>query len=254
MKKSIIERIGFMLRIAIVDDEEHICEQVERLLQECSKQINVDFQIEIFYSGEALISKLKDDEKFDLIFLDIELYQYNGIDVGHFIRDELLDDSTQIAFISGKNGYDRLLFEFRPIHFIEKPATLSKIQNVITKYIRIYGQQGDVFNYKVNRDTYYADVNKILYFKSDDRKVIIVSKDDTDEFYYSIEKIAQQLKNKGFFVPHRSYLVNYRYVKSFQLKKIIMTNGDEIPISENRRADVLKIQVIMENGGKFYGL
>jgi len=50
-------------------------------------------------------------------------------------------------------------------------------------------------------------------------------------------------------MPHRSYLVNYRFVKCFQLKKIIMTNGCEIPISDNRREEVLKIQVVMENGG-----
>ena len=243
-----------MIRIAVVDDEERVCEQIERLLQECSNAVHVEFKVDIFYSGERLISELKDNQKYDLIFLDIELYKSNGIDVGHFIRDELCDDSTQIAYISGKNGYDRLLFEFRPIHFIEKPATLSKIMNVITKYIRIYGQQGDIFNYKVNRDNYYADINQILFFKIDDRKVIITCKDDEDEFYGSIEKIVQQLKNKGFFMPHRSYLVNYRFVKCFQLKKIIMTNGYEIPISDNRRDDVLKIQVIMENGGKFYGL
>lgn len=243
-----------MIRIAIVDDEMQICEQLERLLNECSKQVKIDFQIDIFYSGEGLIDKLKNNQKFDLIFLDIELYQCNGIDVGHFIRDELCDDSTQIAYISGKNGYDRLLFEFRPIHFIEKPATLSKIMNVIDKYIRIYGQQGEVFNYKVNRDNYYVDINQILYFKSDDRKVILVSKNEVDQFYGSVDKITQQLSCKGFFVPHRSYLVNYRFVKCFQLKKVIMTNGDEIPIADNRREDVLKIQIILENGGKFYGL
>ena len=171
-----------MIRIAVVDDEERVCEQIERLLQECSNAVHVEFKVDIFYSGERLISELKDNQKYDLIFLDIELYKSNGIDVGHFIRDELCDDSTQIAYISGKNGYDRLLFEFRPIHFIEKPATLSKIMNVITKYIRIYGQQGDIFNYKVNRDNYYADINQILFFKSDDRKVIITCKDDEDEF------------------------------------------------------------------------
>lgn len=243
-----------MIRIAIVDDEEPICEQIERLLQQCSKEMKINLQIEIFYSGEGLISKLKNNQKFDLIFLDIELYHYNGIDVGHFIRDELCDDSTQIAFISGKNGYDRLLFEFRPIHFIEKPATLSKIMNVITKYTRIYGQQGDVFKYKINRDNYFVDVNKILYFRSEDRKVIIISRDEKENFYGSIDKIAQQLRGKGFFIPHRSYLVNYRFVKCFQNKKIIMTNNDEIPIADNRKEDVFKVQVILENGGKFYGL
>lgn len=246
--------VVYVIRIAIVDDEEAICEQIERLLQQCSEEMRINLQIEIFYSGESLISELKKNQKFDLIFLDIELYQYNGIDVGRFIRDELCDDSTQIAFISGKNGYDRLLFEFRPIHFIEKPATLGKIMNVITKYARIYGQQGDVFKYKINRDNFFVDINKILYFKSEDRQVIFISRDESETFYGSIDKIAQQLKKKGFFIPHRSYLVNYRFVKCFQIKKIIMTNHDEIPIADNRREDVFKIQIMLENGGKFYGL
>lgn len=243
-----------MIRIAIVDDEEPICEQIERLLIEISKIVLADFKIEIYYSGEGLISELKKNQKFDLIFLDIELYELNGIDVGRYIRDDSCDDSTQIVFVSGKNGYDRMLFEFRPIHFIEKPVTLSKVINVITKYIRIYGQQGEVFNYKINRDIFYIDIKQILYFKSDDRKIIMVSREGTEFFYGAIEKINQQLKGKGFFIPHRSYYVNYRFVKSFQLKKIIMTNGDEIPIADNRREDVLKIQILLENGGKFYGI
>ena len=82
-----------------------------------------------------------------------------------------------------------------------------------------------------------------------DRFILLRNPQLKDEFYGSIEKTAQQLKSKGFFMPHRSYLVNYRFVKCFQLKKIIMTNGCEIPISDNRREEVLKIQVVMENGG-----
>lgn len=243
-----------MIRIAVVDDEEAICEQIERLLIKISEIMQANFQIEIYYSGEGLISDLKKNQKFDLIFLDIELYEFNGIDVGHYIRDDSCDDSTQIAFVSGKSGYDRMLFEFRPIHFVEKPVTLSKIMNVITKYIRIYGQQGEVFNYKVNRDNFYIDINQILYFKSDDRKIIMFTREGAESFYGSIERINQQLKGRDFFIPHRSYYVNYRFVKCFQLKKIIMTNGDEIPIADNRREDVLKIQIILENGGKFYGI
>lgn len=183
-----------------------------------------------------------------MIFLDIELDNYNGIDIGHCIRDDLRDESTQIIFVSGKNGYDRQLFEFRPMDFIEKPVNLNKIINVITKYLRIYGNQSDLFKYKINRDTFFVNINEILYFKSNDRKINIIKNSGEEEFYGSIEKLYMQLKRRGFFVPHRSYLVNYRFIREFRSKEIIMTDGIRIPISDNRREEIFRIQLILENG------
>ncbi len=237
-----------MIRIAIVDDEDPICTQLEKYINETSNIIAADVQIEIYNSGETFIKKLKSKEKYDLIFLDIELDKYSGIDVCHCIRNYLGDESTQVVFFSGKNGYDRQLFEFRPMDFLEKPVNLNKIINVITKYIRIYGNQSELFKYKINRDTFYANINEILYFKSNDRKVIIVKNSENEEFYGSIEKIHMQLKNRGFFMPHRSYLVNYRFIKGFQVNMVIMTNGTQIPISDNRREEIFKIQLMLENG------
>ncbi|MCM1508450.1 MAG: LytTR family DNA-binding domain-containing protein [Ruminococcus flavefaciens] len=243
-----------MIRIAIVDDEDIICNQIEDVLNNVSKALGEEFNVDIYNSGETLINNFKNKEKYDLIFLDIELYECSGIDVGHFIRDEMKDDSTQIAFVSGKNGYDRMLFEFRPINFVEKPITTEKIMNVIAKYIRIYGNQSDVFKYKVKREIFFIDINEIIYFESNDRKIVIKKKNESEEFYGTIEKIKQQLKGRGFFMPHRSYLLNYRFIRGFRSKSIIMTNGDEIPIADNRKEEIFKIQIMMENGGKFYGL
>lgn len=237
-----------MLRIAIVDDENPVCTQIERLINQVNDIIFIDTEIDIYSSGEAFLKILKDNEKYDLIFLDIELDKYSGIDIGHCIRNDLKDDSTQIVFVSGKNGYDRQLFEFRPIDFLEKPVDLNKILNIMSKYIRIYGGQSDLFMYKINRDTFYANINEILYFKSEDRRMMLVMESNTEEFYGTIEKVHTQLKNRGFFIPHRSYLVNYRFIRGFQAKMIIMTNGTEIPISNNRREEIFKIQLMLENG------
>ena len=237
-----------MIRIAIVDDENPVCTQLERLINQVKDIIFIDIEIDIYSSGEAFLKILKDNEKYDLIFLDIELDKYSGIDIGHCIRNDLKDDSTQIVFVSGKNGYDRQLFEFRPIDFLEKPVDLNKILNIMSKYIRIYGGQSDLFMYKINRDTFYANINEILYFKSEDRRMMLVMESKTEEFYGTIEKVYTQLKNRGFFIPHRSYLVNYRFIRGFQAKMIIMTNGTEIPISDNRREEIFKIQLMLENG------
>jgi len=237
-----------MIRIAIVDDEQSICTQIENCLNRALNLLSLKAQSDIYNSGTIFIDKLNSNEKYDLILLDIELDCCSGIDVGNCIRNKLGDESTQIVYVSGKNGYDRKLFEFRPMAFIEKPVDLNKIMNVLSKYNRIYGNQSELFKYKINRDTFYANINEILYFQSSDRKVIIVKSSQNEEFYGSIENVYNQLKNKGFFIPHRSYLVNYRFIKGFYLKEIIMTNGAHIPISDSRREEIFKIQLLMENG------
>ena len=238
-----------MIRVAIVDDEQPICTQIEKYLNQALDLLSLEAESDVYNSGTLFINKLNSNEKYDLIFLDIELDSCSGIDVGNCIRNKLGDEATQIVYVSGKNGYDRKLFEFRPMAFIEKPVELNKIMNVLSKYDRIYGNQSDIFKYKINRDTFYANINEILYFQSSDRKVIIVkSSDKNEEFYGSIENVYNQLKNRGFFIPHRSYLINYRFIKGFYLKEIIMTNGVHIPISDSRREEIFKIQLLMENG------
>lgn len=237
-----------MIRIAVVDDDNPICTELEYLINKAACILSAEVQIDIYNSGEHFTNILKHNERYDLIFLDIELDSQNGIDVGHYIRDFLKDEATQIAYVSGKNGYDRQLFEFRPIDFIEKPVSSEKILAVLRKYIRIYGNQSELFKYKINRDTFYARIDEIIYFKSDDRKVILVKETEVEDFYGSIEKIHQQLRTRGFFMPHRSYLINYRFIKGFQAKTIIMTNGEIAPISENRKNEVFRIQLLMENG------
>ena len=117
-------------------------------------------------SGECIANKLQNNESYHLIFLDIELKQCSGIDVGNFIRNQLMDESTQIVFFSGKDGYDRQLFEFRPLGFIEKPLTLKKVTGIVEKYLRIYGASSELFTYKFNRDVFCVKLCEILYFKS----------------------------------------------------------------------------------------
>ena len=80
-----------MFRIAICDDNGAVCSAIE----------NIDG----FQSGEELLKELDDHEKYDLIYLDIELARLNGVEVGRYIREKLLDDYTQIAFISAKSSY-----------------------------------------------------------------------------------------------------------------------------------------------------
>ena len=48
--------------------------------------IGVGANIDVFYSGEKIVQYLKYGNTYDFIFLDIELFELNGVDVGKYKR------------------------------------------------------------------------------------------------------------------------------------------------------------------------
>ena len=238
-----------MLRIAVCDDEETVCSTLENYINKACTDIHIDSEIDLFSSGAILKRHLKDGSMYNIFFLDIKLKDDTGIDVSDYIRNKIKDESAQIVYVSGKNEYDRQLFAFRPFTFIEKPFDFDIIHTTLEKYVRIYGNKNNLFHYKYGHDTFWINLSTILYFKSNRKLVNIITLTSKDEFYGKIGNIIEQLSSQGFISPHKSYLVNYRFIKAFQSDAIIMINGDKIPIAKGKRDEISKLQLHFENGG-----
>lgn len=237
-----------MIRVAVVDDDVQVCSHMEEILLQIEKTLHIGMDIETYISGNQFQTKLKNDNVYHLIFLDIELTDCTGIDISLFIREEQYDDSVQIVYISGKEGYDRQLFEFRPLAFLEKPLSERKVLHVMEKYMRICDKGNDIFSYRYGRDLFCVKVSNILYFQSDKKQIIIKTIGKTDFFNGSLKNIYSEMKPKGFVMPNRSYVVNYRMIDSFQPNAVILVNGEQIPVSRNNKEDFENLQILIENG------
>lgn len=237
-----------MIKIAIIEDEEIVAIQTERLLIDMCEKLQLEAEIDVLGSGEEAVCFLNNDTMYHLIFLDIEMGACSGIDVSRYIREVLQDELTQIVYVTGKNGYDRQLFEFRPFGFIEKPATKEKVRELLAKYVRIHGEKQEVFEYKSGHSTYFVKLSDILYFESVDRKVKIKTLTGEDVFYGAIQNVWERVKSESFFTPHKSYIVNYRLVKSFHPDCMYLVNGERIPVAKGKRKEVAMVQLKMENG------
>lgn len=238
------------MRIAIVDDEKIICSQIEEYIMGFPIDENNKFEIAIYYTGEGFCSALK-NEAFDLIFLDIELGGFTGIDVGNFIRNTQGDQTTQIVFVTGKSGYDRLLFDFQPFGFIAKPVSQIKVANILEKYQRIFGKSKTTFRYNLNHTDCWVRLSDVIYFESVDRKVnmYLNGADEAVTFYMKMTDIYEQVKSGSFLFIHKSFIVNEQYIAAFQSDFVRMTNGIELPVSRLRRKEVLLRQMEIEMGG-----
>ena len=94
-----------MYNIGICDDGENICASIENMLMQCAKEMNIQLDTNVWYTGEGLKDYLEKGNPLDILFLDIELFQMTGIEVGNYIRNQLDDMGMQIIYISGKASY-----------------------------------------------------------------------------------------------------------------------------------------------------
>lgn len=220
-----------MLRIAICDDNNLICSEIEQIIIDYSKHISVEIEITAFYRGEELLSHIRKYESFDLIFLDIDLDTTTGIKVGTTIREDFDDHISKIVFITSKQGYEKQLFDIQPLYFLPKPIVADRIEKSIDLAIKLLEIDNKTFEYKKDYDIIKVNIKDILYFEKVGRKIKIVTHNGQDHFNGSLSALKNGLPHT-FLQPHSSFIVNFDKITHLRKDFIIMIDHKEIPVSQ----------------------
>ena len=235
-----------MIDIAICDDDNVICSQVEHIILDYAARNFLKIDLSIFNSGESLLKSFDQEKSFDLIFLDIELGCMNGVEAGRQIRKVLKNYNTEIVYISGKDAYDRQLFDIQPLHFIPKPINPLTVIEDLKLAIERTQRLGGYFTYQKGYDTHKIPINEIIYFESLNRENRIVFTTGEDFFYGKLEDTALSVTKYQFVQIHRSYLINYNHIAILRYTEVVMSNGTVLPISRSKRHEFRKLQISEE--------
>lgn len=225
-----------MYNIGICDDDKSTCNNLERIIIEYSAEKHIEVETFVWFSGEAMCRDLSIID-LDLIFLDIEMKQLSGIQVGEIIRNNLSDFKTSIIFISSKTSYSMCLFKIHPLDFLIKPLHNVKVYSVLDEYIKIYKQNNNFFEYKIGGIFYKIPYNEIVFFKSENKKINIILLKDEKKFYGKLKDIKKQLPDK-FVVIHQSYIINQDYISECSYELVKMIDGSYLNISIPYRKQV----------------
>jgi len=231
------------LFVAICDDERAICANLESMLMSIFDKRNIKYELDVYYNGEDLCTKMKAGAVYNLIFLDIELAQsaVNGVGVGRLIRETHKNNIASIVYISWETKYSMQLFAVRPLDFLVKPLDYEMIEHVINTYQDIHGIWAKDFTYKIGHDIFKVQVKDIVYVQSVKRKLILYLSDGRqEEFYGALNEIYQeQLEKYDFLHIHASYIVNFDFIQAIKFDKVTLTTLPvSLPVSQRKRSEV----------------
>lgn len=240
------------MKVAVCDDDLQFASSVEDMLFQISDSKKIKMEIEVYTDGDDFLKDYDEKKQFDIIYLDIEMENTDGIETAKRIRKR--DQDVIIIYISGYDTYFVQLFEVEPFRFIKKPINENTFREYFDKaYERIVDKADSFYNYKYNKQEYRLPLKEIYYFESAKRIIYIHHTGGTDKFYGKLNQIEEYL-NDGtvpFIRIHQSFLVNYRYIKSVRYDQVCLLDNNILQISEDRKKLVrLKYSDLL--GGEFF--
>jgi DNA-binding LytR/AlgR family response regulator len=224
------------MNIAVCDDEdfqrEIICGYINAFRQRYK-----DITVTQYDSGEALIKKFG-KQKYNIIFLDINMKKIDGIETAREIRK--LDEKAIIIFITSFTRFISMAFTVKAFQFLVKPLSLEnfnvEFERAIAQYNINYYKY--VLRSGISIDT--INLGDIVYLEQYQRQLNIYLNDGTVRA--SSDRLNREeirLSMHGFVRVHQGYLVNLAYVKSIEEKNIVLTIEKQLPISVRRRKILL---------------
>lgn len=235
-----------MFSVAICDDEDMIHSQFENVISQYSKSTNKQINISSFSDGKSLCDAFESNEQYDLIFLDIEMPERDGIDTGKIIRDMMDNQEIHIVFISWRDNYCKQLFEIRPTNFLQKPISDDCIIKEICTVQKLLDKDNQSFTFKKGHETFRVALKDIIFFESINKTIHLVTTKETFDFYDKIDNVLLKTKSNKFIRIHQSCVVNYSHISKFKYDEVELTNGKILTISQSKRKDIRAMQIVLE--------
>lgn len=221
-----------MFKIAICDDNLKIIRQLKEYCETYFIMNCVRYDIHCYQSCTKLIMNC---ETYDAFFIDIEMPEMNGIELGKIIREH--NTSSQIIVISGYDKYKPIAYGIHPFDFVDKPFNQNTIYQVLDDFVQYRKAHKEPPHIMIKTDSEMLplSIQKIMYIEIINRRTIIHYKlEEVYKVYTPLSLLFEQLACHGFLMPHNAFIVNYRYIKKYKRYEIELTTSVYIPISQSR--------------------
>ncbi|MDT8715359.1 response regulator transcription factor [Clostridium sp. 19966] len=225
------------MKIAICDDEAVQIKYIENLVKVWSKEKADTCCIEGIYSAEEFLFKYEDGNPFDLIILDIQMKDINGIELAKKIR--FTDKNVKIIFLTGVKDYVFDGYEVGAARYILKPLKENEFFQLLDAIMEEITNNPDnyfVFSYLgENMKLSYKDIIKI---EVQGHYINMLTVDKEYTWKESLLKMVEKLKDKGFVLANRSALVNVMHIDRITKEECILCKNIIVPISKRSYKEV----------------
>ena len=219
------------LHIAVCDDEPQMAEQNQlalcRILDHRGLLHNRDYEVDVFHAPAPLMRRLEQaPSAYDLLMLDIQLPDANGLELAHFLRGH--DVQAEIIYITDHPGFALDSFPTYPLEYLLKPLDEERLAAALNRYLL---RRGPPERPLLRTGSGAIPLEDILYLEISGHKTAVHTTEEREIIPEPLSRLKADLLVRDFCHSHFSYLVNLSHIKRVDRTALLLDNGTEIPVS-----------------------
>ena len=232
-----------IVKCIAIDDEPLALRQIKSYIDK-SEQLELVAACRSAKEAQKIIA----ETKVDLIFVDINMPDMNGLD---FVRS--LDTTHYIVFTTAHPEFAIDGFKLNALDYLLKPFTFEEFMKASQKVISLIdlverchaaesaiaqneaeASDKEVISVKADYKTQLVKVADIVYLESAGEYVRLhIEGSSTITTLFRLKNMETTLPAESFLRVHRSYIVNLKRIASYTKGRIFLDNGEYIPLGEN---------------------
>ncbi|GHS87796.1 DNA-binding response regulator [Synergistales bacterium] len=231
---------GSFLRIAVCEDNPGDAEALRALIGSVNAGTEAP-RVTYFSSGEDFLASNPAGD-YDLVFMDIYFGAgteatdaLTGVETAKALRDA--DEQVEIVFTTTSEEHALDAYRLSAAQYLVKPLRGADVEKTLCLAARKAQASRKVCSVIVNRKRVDIPLRHIVYVEALNFRCLVHTPDETVAVISSMDELQKQLDSPSFFRCHKSYIVNFRYVKDIG-EDFTMKNGDVVYIRRRGAKEV----------------
>ena len=224
-----------MIRIAMVEDEAAVREQLQGYIQRYTRQYGTEFAVTEFSDGVEIMDAYR--PVYDIVLLDVEMKHLDGMETARRIRE--LDRDVVLLFITNMAQYaikgyavGALDYVLKPVPYFAFSQQLQKAEEKLRRRARHY------LAVPVEGGLRRLDTAQIYYMESEGHRVHFYTEEGEFSAPGALKTFEEKLADLPFARCNSGYLVNLAQVKSVQ-QGLAQVGPYELQVSRPKRKSFL---------------
>lgn len=234
-----------MVKIAICDDEKLFVGHISEIVRAFFAEQKVDYHVDEFYSGEEFVQLKEKVGDYDIVFLDMQMKELNGIETARYLRK--YGEDTFLVFVTAHAEYAMTGYQVQASWYVIKDYNkmVVDLREALKNILRRIKKDHKVITYKFSKvGDVKIRVSNIVYIEYRNHRAVfhVLSKGKIDEYslYKKLDDIENEIASDDLLRIQKSYLVNVNHVEKLLDQDVILIDGTMLHFPKYLKSEVRK--------------
>ena len=233
-----------MIRIAICDDDVSFAAYLQTTVEDCLETNHIHHKIQVFNNSQHLYENLSIGEKYEILLLDIEMPELNGLQLIQKIKNLLPDALTM--FISNHEKYVYDVFSLEVFRFIPKNQVEFRIPQALLDATKKLQSEND--KYYIIENKYGMErlpIHRIVSIWREGKNSTFLLTDGTKtQVRKTLAQVFENLPKEEFVWANRGTICNLAHVMKIKNEELELSNRTSVPVI---RGKINELKIIIKN-------